>query len=76
MYSLLSVRTSQERLMPRRFHVEFFKPSHYDDDGYVIQRRRSSSPSNSLASMHNFADCAENRVLGPAVARSEQRRRS
>ncbi len=54
--------------MPRRFHVEFIKPSHYDDDGYVIQWRRSSIPSNSLASVHNLvADCAENRVLGPDV---------
>jgi hypothetical protein len=82
MCSVLPVCTSQERLMPRRFHVEFIKPSHDDDDGYVVQPRRSSSPSNSLASVHNpiadclVAECAENRVLGPVVARSERRRRS
>jgi radical SAM superfamily enzyme YgiQ (UPF0313 family) len=54
--------------MGRRFHVELIKPSHYDDDGYVIQWWRSSIPSNSLASVHNLiADCAENRVLGSDV---------
>jgi len=41
------------------------KPSHYDDDGYIIQRLRSSIPSNSLASLFGLArDCAERRVLG------------
>ncbi|HML09845.1 MAG TPA: B12-binding domain-containing radical SAM protein [Stellaceae bacterium] len=54
--------------MARRFHVELIKPSHYDDDGYVIQWHRSSIPSNSLASVHGLiADCAERRVLGPDV---------
>jgi hypothetical protein len=41
------------------------KPSHYDDDGYVIQWLRSPIPSNSLASLYGLAkDCAERRVLG------------
>jgi len=54
--------------MTRRFHVELIKPSHYDDDGYVLQWLRSSIPSNSLASVHNIiADCAERRVLGEDV---------
>jgi hypothetical protein len=44
------------------------KPSHYDDDGYVIQWLRSSIPSNSLASLYGLAkDCAERQVLGPDV---------
>jgi radical SAM superfamily enzyme YgiQ (UPF0313 family) len=52
----------------RGFHVELIKPSHYDDSGYVIQWRRSSIPSNSLASVYGLiADCAESRVLGPDV---------
>jgi hypothetical protein len=34
----------------RGFRVILIKPSHYDDDGYVIQWRRSPIPSNSLAS--------------------------
>jgi radical SAM superfamily enzyme YgiQ (UPF0313 family) len=55
-------------MMARRFHVELIKPSHYDDDGYVIQWIRSSIPSNTLASVHGLiADCAENHVLGPEV---------
>jgi hypothetical protein len=31
-------------MVDRRFHVELIKPSHYDDDGYLIQWRRSSIP--------------------------------
>jgi pyruvate-formate lyase-activating enzyme len=49
-----------------RFRIILIKPSHYDDDGYVIQWRRSSIPSNSLASVHGLlAQCAEDRALGP-----------
>lgn len=44
------------------------KPSHYDDDGYVIQWLRSSIPSNTLAVMNGLAlDCKERRVLGDDV---------
>jgi radical SAM superfamily enzyme YgiQ (UPF0313 family) len=44
------------------------KPSHYDDDGYVIQWVRSVIPSNSLACVFGLArDCAERRVLGDDV---------
>jgi pyruvate-formate lyase-activating enzyme len=50
----------------RGFRVILIKPSHYDDDGYVIQWRRSGIPSNSLASVYGLiAECAEARVLGP-----------
>jgi radical SAM superfamily enzyme YgiQ (UPF0313 family) len=49
----------------RRFCLILVKPSHYDDDGYVIQWLRSSIPSNSLASLYGLAkDCVERRVLG------------
>jgi hypothetical protein len=42
------------------FRIILVKPSHYDDDGYVIQWRRSTIPSNSLASVYGlFANCAE-----------------
>ncbi len=34
------------------FRVVLIKPSHYDDDGYVIQWMRSTIPSNSLESVH------------------------
>ena len=51
-----------------RFCLLLVKPSHYDDDGYVIQWFRSAIPSNSLAALYGLArDCAERRVLGPAV---------
>ena len=44
------------------------KPSHYDDDGYVIQFYRSAMPSNSLAAIHGLAeDCRQRRVLGDDV---------
>ena len=52
----------------RRFTIVLIKPSHYDDDGYVIQWRRSTIPSNSLASVYGLlAQCAEERVLGEGV---------
>jgi len=44
------------------------KPSHYDDDGYVIQWLRAPVPSNSLAVINGLAlDCARRRVLGDDV---------
>jgi hypothetical protein len=51
-----------------RFCLVLVKPSHYDDDGYVIQWMRSPIPSNSLASLYGLArDCAERGVLGDRV---------
>src|SRR6478672_10172094 len=53
----------------RTFKLILIKPSHYDDDGYVIQWLRSPIPSNSLASLYGLAkDCAERTILGPDVA--------
>jgi hypothetical protein len=52
----------------RRFCLLLVKPSHYDEDGYVIQWMRSPVPSNSLAALYGLAkDCAERRVLGDDV---------
>src|ERR1051325_1053347 len=52
----------------KRFCLVLVKPSHYDDDGYVIQWLRSPVPSNSLAVLHGLAlDCARRGVLGPEV---------
>jgi radical SAM superfamily enzyme YgiQ (UPF0313 family) len=49
----------------RRFCLILVKPSHYDDDGYVIQWFRSAIPSNSLAALYGLArDCAARRILG------------
>jgi radical SAM superfamily enzyme YgiQ (UPF0313 family) len=53
----------------RRFVVELIKPSHYDDDGYVIQWIKSWIPSNSLACLYAIAqDVAARRALGSDVA--------
>jgi hypothetical protein len=49
----------------KQFRFVLIKPSHYDDDGYVIQWFRSSMPSNSLAAIYGLAmDCAERQVMG------------
>jgi hypothetical protein len=52
----------------RRFLCILIKPSHYDDDGYVIRWWRAMIPSNSLAALYGIAaDSAERRVLGPDI---------
>ena len=52
----------------KRFQLVLIKPSHYDEDGYVIRWWRAMIPSNSLAAIYGIAaDCAERRVLGPEV---------
>ena len=52
----------------KRFQVVLIKPSHYDDDGYVIQWLRSSIPSNTLATLYGLViQCQERRVLGDDV---------
>jgi radical SAM superfamily enzyme YgiQ (UPF0313 family) len=52
----------------RRFQLVLIKPSHYDDDGYVIRWWRASIPSNSLAAIYGIAaDCAERHALGPDI---------
>jgi radical SAM superfamily enzyme YgiQ (UPF0313 family) len=52
----------------KRFSVVLIKPSHYDDDGYLIQWFRSAIPSNTLAVMNGLAlECKERRALGDDV---------
>ena len=72
---IMQVRGSRDYLRgegalgDRRFVVELVKPSHYDDDGYVIQWWKSWIPSNSLACLYGIAtDIAARRALGPDVA--------
>jgi Radical SAM superfamily len=49
----------------KRFCLVLVKPTHYDDDGYVIQWFRSAIPSNSLACLYGLArDLADRHVLG------------
>jgi len=53
--------------MPR-FDLLLIKPTRYDDDGYPVQWRRSTIPSNSLASVAALAQDAYGRkVLGADV---------
>jgi len=52
----------------RRFQIVLIKPSHYDDEGYVVQWLRSAIPSNSLAVVYSLAaNAAERQTLGPDV---------
>jgi radical SAM superfamily enzyme YgiQ (UPF0313 family) len=49
-----------------RFQLFLIKPSHYDDDGYVVQWLRSTMPSNSLAAVFSLAKgAAERELFGP-----------
>src|SRR5580692_4723558 len=55
------------KVRKKRFLLFLIKPSHYDDDGYVIQWFRSAIPSNSLACVHGLArDAATRGVLDDA----------
>jgi len=52
----------------KTFRVVLIKPSRYDDDGYVVQWRRSAIPSNSLATLYGLTmQARDNRVLGEDV---------
>jgi len=49
----------------RQFHIEIIKPSHYDDDGYVLQWWKAWIPSNSMACLYAIAqDCSRRNTLG------------
>ena len=50
------------------FHLVLIKPSHYDDDGYVLQWAHATTPSNTLAVLYGLAlDCMEREVLGEGI---------
>jgi radical SAM superfamily enzyme YgiQ (UPF0313 family) len=52
----------------RLFRLILVKPSHYDDDGYVIQWLRSPIPANSLACLYGLArDSRDRQALGPDI---------
>ncbi|MFQ5684751.1 MAG: B12-binding domain-containing radical SAM protein [Candidatus Binatia bacterium] len=49
----------------KKFNLVLIKPSHYDDDGYVIQWWRAWIPSNSLSSVYGLArDAVQRLALG------------
>ena len=57
-----------DNITKTKFFVELIKPSHYDDDGYVIQWRKSWIPSNTLACINALTqDAADRNVLGNNV---------
>lgn len=62
------VEPSGGRRAARRFQVALIKPSHYDDDGYVIQWVRSFIPSNSLAVVYSLVEESRRRgALGDGI---------
>ena len=65
---MLQVQRTEPAGARRRFRIVLIKPSHYDDDGYVIRWYRSPMPANSLASVYGLLDdCARRQVLGAEV---------
>jgi radical SAM superfamily enzyme YgiQ (UPF0313 family) len=66
--SLVPMAKAVQLASKRRFQLILLKPSHYNDDGYVIRWWRALIPSNSLAAVYGLAlDSAERRVLGDDV---------
>jgi len=62
------MRISKDQTRRETFLVHLIKPSHYDDDGYVIQWVRSKIPSNTMATVYGIMlDCAQRNVLGPSI---------
>jgi radical SAM superfamily enzyme YgiQ (UPF0313 family) len=64
--------TAERIAMPsaRTFELFLVKPSHYDDEGYVIQWMVSSIPANTLATLNGLAmNCAARRILGDVEIR-------
>src|SRR3984957_14203166 len=62
-------RSSETRdMQQKKFLVELIKPSHYDDQGYIIQWWRGFVPSNSLSCLYGLAlYVSERRAPGDAV---------
>jgi pyruvate-formate lyase-activating enzyme len=63
-----AANSQPDQAAPKTFLLELIKPSHYDDDGYVIQWWRGSVPSNSLSCLYGLAlDACQRQVLGRDV---------
>src|SRR5438309_9825508 len=66
---MATLQNAESTAASRPFQLILIKPSHYDDDGYVIRWYRSMIPSNSLASVFAIAaEAAERQVLGADTA--------
>jgi hypothetical protein len=56
---------------PKKFPIVLIRPSHYDEEGYVIQWMRPAAPSNPLAELQQLIRSSLNRkVLGAEVQSS------
>jgi radical SAM superfamily enzyme YgiQ (UPF0313 family) len=65
---MLPQQRTEARAARKRFRIVLIKPSHYDDDGYVIRWYRSPMPAKSLASVYGqIHDCAQRKILGPDI---------
>jgi hypothetical protein len=51
-----SAERSSGESLAEIFHLILIKPTHYDDDGYPLQWRYSTIPSNALASVNGIAE--------------------
>ncbi len=61
----MTVQGDKSEVVRGDFHVVLVKPSHYDDDGYVIQWRWALIASNSLSCLYALAlEAKHNRALG------------
>lgn len=75
MFIAIEPKQTHERLLmavtttaKKSFIVEIVKPSHYDDDGYVIQWLRAMIPSNSLACLYGLIhDVKQRKALGDDI---------
>ncbi len=57
-----------DRSRKKKFHIEMIKPSHYDDDGYVIQWAKAWIPSNTLSALYGLTlDVIDKKALGDDV---------
>src|SRR5579863_6797593 len=66
--NMLPQHRTEDGIVRKRFRIVLIKPSHYDDDGYVIRWYRSPMPANSLASVYGLIDdCAQRKILGPDI---------
>src|SRR5271155_4737350 len=62
------LRRPTTKASPETFLVQLIKPSHYDDEGYVIQWWRGFAPSNSLSVLYGLAQSSRQRcILGSKV---------
>ena len=62
------MRATETAAKRQSFPIFLIKPSHYDDDGYVIQWIRSEVPSNTMAALNGILlDCIDRQVLGDHV---------